>query len=131
MDIEIQVVFSRDIATGEKFSIVRMIHSATTSDPRQWSLDIKGDEINEVIASMRYICGNIFPVSPTKNTTYTYRNNANLEIGCYTGIANDGSLYDWRGYINNTDYLKGGQDNYTQAHFNSILSVLQQAKSKL
>jgi len=131
VDIEIQVVYSKDVVTGENFKMVRMKHSITSSDPRQWSLDINTDEINEVISAMQYICNKVFPVSPDKWSDYSYKNKANLEIGCYAVVSPSGILTDWRGFINNTDYLRGGEDNYTQAHFAGILSLLEQAKLKL
>ena len=140
--IYVAVRRSKDIATGEKASVISVVYTVNVGANLQGQrgFDINRDEIDELIAAMIFMRDKIFPVIPdvskdslsydSSNNYYAFKSD-HFEIGCYLSFLpttwGRSDKRVWEGYINkNSDCI-----HFNQEDFIAILSLFQQAKLKL
>lgn len=149
----VKAVHSTNIATKEKtkyiqIEITKLIHepikggiyydqNGLVASPEAGYnstivLTINNNEIDELIRWMQFIKDEIFPMKAANiSTVYSYKGNSGFEIGCYSDYWADGARNQpWRGYLKSADYFND-EDNYSQTHFITLLTLLKQAKEKL
>jgi len=129
-DVTIEVVKFTDLITNTKQSALRFEYLYEKVNGYSYSSDTKAaildvDEIDGLIKSIKIIQEQIFPSTVTNYTEVFFKSRGGFEAGCYW---NQGI---WSTCLKLKKYDKNSLISLSKDDFLSLLSLLEQAKTKL
>ncbi len=125
-DAKISIVYYTDLITNTKESALKFEYESIgkyTSSTKAAVLD--ADEVDGLIKSIKLIQEKIFPSTATNYTEVSFKSRGGFDAGCFW------SKNTWSTYLKLEKYDKDSYVFLTKDDFPALLTLLEEAKTKL